>query len=641
MALNYCKRRGGRAYSVLIRAEVKKQMTTSNPATRRIAANGQSGQTTVLLCLVLGIFLLGLAGLAVDVSNWWFHKQMAQGAADAACTAGVMDMLSNASAGSALGGFPAGSPPAAFTCASGSTTAACQYAALNGYGGGGLLANQGSNNVQVSFPGSVPGVATCSSTVPPPCVPAATTVANPFILVNVVDRVPTTFTGMISTKRTADVTGSAVCGVLTSTAPVPIIVMNPTCQHAFELSGSSTVKIIGGPTRSVEVNSSNTTCAAATNGSVNQCSGSPTIDLSKGGPNYSGSEFAVVGQPKTAPSGFNPGTTGDWATGGPISDPYAQLSAPSIAALSTSPTNTAAILVGYGVDGCPDHTICKEYRPGIYTHPIVISSATAIFVPGIYYMTPASADIETSPNSPGAGCLTTSSGNQNRYSLSLLSGSLIRPASNSAPGSDGSNGVMFYFSGNTTGAYAPGTYASVYFKSDSGAGPGGHTIDPYLTSNATCPGGTSPPAQLNLPTSVVGNVLAGQCTSKGTYFGSGSTDTSGGIRGLVFFQDRADADDKGQPHMQGGSGLVVAGNMYFHNCNQSGTGTNCLASTSPGTPPSGGYNAFLSLQGSPGSATYVLGNITTDELVMGGGGTIAMSLNPNAVYNILKASLLE
>ena len=28
-------------------------------------------------------------------------------------------------------------------------------------------------------------------------------------------------------------------------------------------------------------------------------------------------------------------------------------------------------------------------------------------------------------------------------------------------------------------------------------------------------------------------------------------------------------------------------------------------------------------------------------LVMGGGGTIAMSLNPNAIYNVLKASLLQ
>jgi hypothetical protein len=86
--------------------------------------------------------------------------------------------------------------------------------------------------------------------------------------------------------------------------------------------------------------------------------------------------------------------------------------------------------------------------------------------------------------------------------------------------------------------------------------------------------------------------------------------------------------------MQGGGGLVLSGNMYFHNCNSSGTGTGCSA-------PLTGYNAFFQLQGSPGNSTYMLGNITADELVMGGGGTIAMSLNPNAIYNILKASLLQ
>jgi hypothetical protein len=80
--------------------------------------------------------------------------------------------------------------------------------------------------------------------------------------------------------------------------------------------------------------------------------------------------------------------------------------------------------------------------------------------------------------------------------------------------------------------------------------------------------------------------------------------------------------------------LVLSGNMYFHNCNSSGTGTGCSA-------PTAGYNAFLDLQGTPSGGTYVLGNITTDELVLAGNSAIAMSLNPTAIYNILKASLLQ
>jgi len=86
--------------------------------------------------------------------------------------------------------------------------------------------------------------------------------------------------------------------------------------------------------------------------------------------------------------------------------------------------------------------------------------------------------------------------------------------------------------------------------------------------------------------------------------------------------------------MQGGGGLVISGNLYFHNCNSGGSGTNC-------SDPTTGYNAFLQLQGTPGSGTYVLGNITTDSFVLSGNGAVSMALNPNAVFNVLKASLIR
>ena len=602
-------------------------MKPANTNSFRHRRTREAGQTITLVLLGLGLFLLGAVGIAVDVSNWWFHRQMAQGAADAACTAGVMDLLANATNGTSVG-FPGGSPPAAFQCSQNTTKATCQYAALNGYNSGGLTANTPSNDVFVSFPGSVPGLNVCGPSNPPPCVPAS--VGSPFIEVVVRDRVPTTFTGLIRGKRTVDVAASAVCGVIQSTAPVPIIVLNPSCPHAFELSGSATVKIVGGPSRSIQVNSNNTTCAAAGSNSGNGCTGNPTVDLSHGGPNFTGSEFAVFGAPKTPSVTFQPGSTGDWATGAPISDPYALVPAPNFASLSPSPTDNAPIPVGYGVDGCPDKTsgaTCDEYKPGIYTHTISVSgNKVAIFVPGIYYMKVTTPNTGNGPT-PGSGCLASNGPfNSTRRALELKQNSIVRPAT--AVG-DGSNGVMFYLSG--TGA---GHYASLFIDANSGQVAASHTVDPYLTSNATCPGGTAPPAQLNLPTTVSGNVLVGPCTTKGTYMGGGSTDTSGTIRGLIFFQDRANADTQGQASMQGGGGLVLAGNMYFHNCNASGTGTACSA-------PQTGYQAFLQLQGTPSGGTYVLGNITADELILGGNGAIAMSLNPNAVYNILKASLLQ
>src|SRR5216110_1188639 len=67
------------------------------------------GQVTIFVVLALGIFLLGAMGFAVDMANLWFHRQSAQTAADAACTAGAMDLLVDATNGTATQGhFTAG-----------------------------------------------------------------------------------------------------------------------------------------------------------------------------------------------------------------------------------------------------------------------------------------------------------------------------------------------------------------------------------------------------------------------------------------------------------------------------------------------------------------------------------------------------
>src|ERR1019366_754641 len=56
----------------------------------------ERGQTMVFLVLGLSLGGLAVVGFAVDVSNMWFHRQRAQNAADAACTAAIMDMLPTA-----------------------------------------------------------------------------------------------------------------------------------------------------------------------------------------------------------------------------------------------------------------------------------------------------------------------------------------------------------------------------------------------------------------------------------------------------------------------------------------------------------------------------------------------------------------
>jgi len=569
---------------------------------------GESGQSMILVILALGLVLLGAMGLAVDFSNAHFHRQSAQAAADAACTAGAMDLLVNAQ-GNTKGGFPVGSPPATFNCTA-SGSAVCQYANLNGYNGSGRVVGQPSSDVVVSFPTSVPGVVT----------PSATLAPTPFIRVNVIDRMQITFAGLLMGRRTMDVAARATCGLQQADSPVPLLVLNPSCQQSFQINDpAASVAIIGGPPRSIQVNSNNTTCAAAT--SANGCSGTGVVDLSKGGPSFKGSDFGVFGAPNTAtPPGFSGHS---WGAASPIQDPYAQLNAPAVPAASpTDGIPAGTTTVAYNVKGCPDHAGCIEYKPGLYTHKIVVKDITAIFDPGLYYMKVTTPDPVNCGN-PSA-CTTKPKG-QCRASLSVDSNGVVRPAT------PFTGGAMFYLSG--TGA---GNYGSVFFGANAGKA-NKRNIDAFQTSNAICPGGSAPPGALGLPSTVNGDVLLGQCTGSGTFIGAtlnGNAETAGSVRGMTFFQDRADADVNGQPSMQGGGGLVMSGNMYFHNCNSSGTGVNC-------SDPTTGYNAFLQLQGTPSGGTYVLGNITADQFVLTGNGNVKMLLNPNSVINVLKASLLE
>src|ERR1700730_3503558 len=93
--------------------------------------SSESGQALVFLVVALGLVFVAAGALSVDMSNLWFHRQAAQNAADAACSAGAMDLLVDAQ-GLATGhqGFVNGT---AFNCTTTSTASPCKYAAMNGY----------------------------------------------------------------------------------------------------------------------------------------------------------------------------------------------------------------------------------------------------------------------------------------------------------------------------------------------------------------------------------------------------------------------------------------------------------------------------------------------------------------------------
>lgn len=604
----------------------------------------ESGQALLFYILVLGSFLLAALVFTFDLSNMWFHRQTAQSAADAACAAGAMDLYVD-SQGEATGhqGFTAGT---AYSCTTGSTDSVCSYAAKNGYNSDGLAPG---NSVSVSFPSSVIGCGTG-------CAPPAALAAVPFIRVDITDNVQTFFAGLLNGATYSPVRAFSVCGAELATAPIPIVVLDPQspsstpAQAALNIQGNGTIAIIGGPSQSIQVNSADTASSCGqSNCSVNLPWGSAKIDLSKGGPAGKGSIMGLWGDPATAPSGFNPGTAGAWvAPSAPIADPFAQVCAPggtgcsaingnSVPAIPTTgpavPTdlnNSNSINSGGGActssdiqnghcfvshltHGCPDPGAtspptkkngCQLYTAGPYPSGISINSsgggtAVAVFDPGLYYVT---------------------------GGLTLASGSTVRPGNGTG---DGSGGVTFYFAGSGT------TAGTVQVDANSGkstsldvfntaSGSGSLALGVACTSSSIVPS--------NVPATINGNILLGPCTG---YYGDplGTNDLPNGEqRGFLFFQDRSGKSI--DPSWGGGGQFLLAGTMYFHSCNSTGSGTSC------GTAPTY-YNDILSLSGNSGSGTYVLGSIVADNLTLGGTSGINMDLNPSKTNSILKVSILQ
>ena len=566
----------------------------------------EAGQAMLLYLLVLATFLLGVLCFAFDLSNMWFHRQMAQTAADAACAAGAMDLLED-SQGAATGnqGF---TPGTAYNCTTSSTDSVCSYAVKNGYN------SAPGNSVSVSFPTDVIG---CGAG----CKPPASMAAVPFIRVDILDNVPTFFAGLVGAGRSAPVRAFSTCGAVLATAPIPLVVLNPTDPSSLGGNGTPTIKILGGPSQSIQVNSGSTT-AVGWGG---------TVDLSQGGPTYSGSDFGTWGGPSTFAAGvgtFLPKSSTNWLyPSSPITDPYAQVNAPAQPAndCTVTPANGGLCFphdVASGVNGCPEAAgvNCTEFSAGYYPGGICVGPScpsgkkspfgsyavhnTAIFDPGLYYLD---------------------------GGLALQDQSLVRP---STLAGDGSGGTIFYLTAtNFPAPKCSGQTGLVCVGSNSGVGKGMTTFD--ITA-AQCPGPKGAPVDPGLLaalkadgsayTGLTGNLLVAPCT--GPY---GDPTGNAQYRGILFFADRSSNVGGG---WGGGGGFLLAGSIYFHQCNAAGTGTNCLA------PPTD-YESNFGFQGNSGSTSYVLGEIITDKLSGGGTPNIDMALNPSLTFNILKASILQ
>jgi hypothetical protein len=640
-------------------------------------SSSQRGQAFIAIVIFIAMFLLAGVGVATDYTQVWAHRQMAQGAADAACQAAAADLFlfgtdPNASTEFSTFDFSWISAGTTFDCNAKPNSPPCRYALFNGYSG---------SAVSVSFPTTVAGAGT---------IPAGITIAQPYVKVTITDPVAMLFTKIVSSTKTFNVTASAICGLNPINTPVPLVVLHRTAGPSMQVNGSASITVLGGPQRAIQVDSSSATAVSA-----------GTVDLSHAGPGSppTGADFAVFGGPTAKPANVTVGSTGHWIPGAnPFGDPFASVIAPS------TPTNAgSAKPVTYRTNGCPDTNGCIEYSAGDYTNchknSIAYGANGCLVIGnggGNSFTTPVNRvpgpggtyslgnAIKPTPNNaggytfeattvvaPGHPSSTVNTGITwpQTVGATLLDGNItwtnvgLPPSSSNTaifdPGlyyladanglqlnahamvrpstatGDGSFGTMFYFA----------TAHSLSFGSNSGSesidayNPDGSTVNGVTSPALRCPSGSPTPSQVTAAGPIPGNVLLGPC---GGTSGIGATGTGighygspDGNRGFLFFQARNTAANGGSctggfggncAVLGGGAGFIFSGFIYLHN----GNGATCGTNTS-----------CVSLSGGSGGNSFTIGNVVVDKLSMVGNSGVKMILNPLATFSTLRPTLLQ
>jgi hypothetical protein len=326
---------------------------------------GENGQAIMLVVVACGLVLIGALGLAIDTSQLYFHQRLAQSAADAAAQAGIMTLFDHT-----------GGSVTAHTCTAADADIACVYASKNGF----------------TAPGDTIVLAT---NVPAPGVNLSTDPTDPIttLQVTITRPVKTGLIRMLGAASTMNIKAMAVAAIIQSNNPIPIIVTHPTLNASFSMKGGGStigITICGGPSRSIEVNSSSATSVSADNHA--------TVDLSKAGPLDSGTcttgtgaDFGDFGGPNPFPNGTlllgtKPGVYIQPAS--PIKDPLSTVSPPAKPAAAPGPvvgTLANSWGTGHGCTGTNTNP-CNVYSPGLYTDGLEIKNEQAVFKPGVYWM---------------------------------------------------------------------------------------------------------------------------------------------------------------------------------------------------------------------------------------------------------------
>jgi hypothetical protein len=638
-------------------------------------ASSERGQSFLAIVAFVGIFLLVVLGLATDYTQVWAHRQMAQAAADAACQAGAADLWLNAIDPSAAGqnGLQSfGWIGSSFDCSTNSTAPPCRYATINGYTG---------SSVSVTFPSSLPGVN---------AIPAGFgSVAHPYIQVRITDPVPMYFTKLVSVS-TVNVGATAGCGLNPVAVPIPLVVLHRTAAGSLSVAGTATIKILGGPNRSVQVDSKDT--GAVTVG---------TVDLHLAGPNGNGADFGVFGGPATKPTGVNLGTAGNWVQpAAPFGDPWVTVGAPSKPSAKGTVTPVA-----FGTNGCPDPIGCAEFTGGDYsscsTSGSLATDGTAngcIRLPYggtnpafpnwadynknkpsyskgdrvqprgggnpancVFQVTTAGIPGGVTPNwvSTEAGNATlanfchgqTVSGGAVTWinigaitpipSTAIFDPGLYYLAANglsikqatvrtSTAAGDTNNGVTFYFSAtDTVTVTANAGSAAACTAAASGAAAPASCVVSYQRDGGNSPAATGDVAMraVKCPT---GTAPPSQvpATIDGDILLGPCTGTYGSSDGKNrgFLFFQAHSNFS-TPSWGGGGQFLLSGFMYFHS---NASGATCGTSTT-----------CLNMDGGSGSGAFTLGNLVADRVNMTGNSGITMILNPASSFQVLRPTLLE
>jgi hypothetical protein len=663
-------------------------MNVRRHRSRRLSV--QSGQAALVIVILIGVFVIGMVGMAADYTQIWAHRQMAQGAADAACQAGAADLYLNyvnPSASSAFG-LNFSWIGTDYSCSANDPTPPCKYAAMNGYPGSG---------VSVSFPSSVPGVPLTGFSVP-----------HPFIKVTITDPVQMSFIKVITRTPTVNSGASAVCGLNPVTSTIPLVVLHSTASGSMLLNGGPTFTVIGGPNRSIQVDSSSTTAVNV---------GAGTIDLSQAGPAGppgTGADFGVFGGPSTKPAGVLLGTTGHWVYPDlPLGDPWVTIAAPAVPGSAGTATP-----VSLGVNGCPDPNGCVEFSGGNYTGcstgTIDLSAKPLPSTNGCLMVpfggsNPKFSIINRTPNNPyvvGNFIKPTFNNPGNYYFKVVACTGLCTSAAtpnntfplvppwNQVIGNNQTDGLVTWQNVGilsttpNTAIFDPGLYyvganglqlksnsyarmstgvvgdntsgATIYFSTgdtlsvDSNSGKSGiSNICTAAVPGNGVPNGCVVSYKPNGSTSSValGSVpsRALQCPAAGSPAIPSQVPATldgnilmGPCSGPSPGQAQNYGDASGQnrgflffqnraspasPTWNGGGQFLLSGFMYFHS---STTGTNCGSTTT-----------CLTLSGNAGAGAFTLGNIVTDEITLGGASGVEMILNPFVTFQLLKPQLLQ